>query len=262
MGRAILRVNQRVQDLGLPLLGAASLVVVWQLMTLTPLLDSAFIATPADVVAALAAGLRSGDITHHVTVTIQELLTALGIAVAVGLPAGAVLGLSSRVFRAFEPFIGFLLSVPIVSFLSVLIVINGFGYRTVVVMGFVSGVSYIILNAGTGFANIDSALRDVGRVYCGSLASQVRRVWIPAALPTILAGTRLAAGRTLAAVVIGEMFAANNGLGAQLVQHVNYFRIPQFYAVLVVLALLSGVVVVGANGLERSLRRWNSTPSS
>ena len=114
----------------------------------------------------------------------------------------------------------------------------------------------VVINTTRGVQEVDSELLEVTRSFC----SPERRVWrdllIPASLPYVFTGVKLAIGRGLVGVIVAEFFTAISGLGNLIVTNANTFQTARMFVPIVVLSLI-GVILTGLLGLvERQLTPW------
>jgi ABC-type nitrate/sulfonate/bicarbonate transport system permease component len=234
------------------------LLGLWWLVTDLRLVRPSFLPPPASVWGATVRQWRTGVLAADVLATLRETGVALVLSCAVGVPVGTLLGLMPRVYRAVEPVVGLYLAAPLVAFVSIFIVWFGFGSASVVALGFAAGVAYVVVTASLGVQGIDRTLLRVARVFCRSRAAGFWKVVLPGAMTSVAAGIKLAAGRVVVGVVVGEMFGANAGLGARLVNAANFFDIPTFYAAIGLLAMTAFGVVSAIGFLEGRINRFRA----
>jgi NitT/TauT family transport system permease protein len=154
----------------------------------------------------------------------NELLAALvktSAGALLGFALSAVAGIAIAVFlsssraiqQAFYPYAVFFQTVPIIAIAPLLVIWFGYGMRTVVASAFIVSIFPVIANTLTGILSTDPALRDLFRLYGASPSATLWKLRIPAALPQILTGLRIAGGLAVIGAIVGE-FIGGQGLGS------------------------------------------------
>jgi ABC-type nitrate/sulfonate/bicarbonate transport system permease component len=117
----------------------------------------------------------------------------------------------------------------------------------------------ILLNTVSGVRGVDPVLIDTGRTFGLSREKILRRIILPAALPSVLTGMRISLGIGLIVVVVAEMIAGNSGIGYFIVDRQRIFRIPDMFAGIFTLGILGYSINFAFLRLERHLLRWRAT---
>jgi ABC-type nitrate/sulfonate/bicarbonate transport system permease component len=177
-------------------------------------------------------------------------------AAALGLVIGIPIGLSRTLRNLTEPALEFLRAIPPPALVPILILLAGIGdaMKTLVI---VSGCVWpVLLNTVAGVRGRDEVLEDVVRCYrIGALA----RLWhfvIPSASPQMFTGLRQALSIGIILMVISEMFAATNGLGAAIIVFQRSFEIPEMWSGVLMLGLFGFALSLAFRLFERRTLRW------
>jgi NitT/TauT family transport system permease protein len=116
----------------------------------------------------------------------------------------------------------------------------------------------ILINTWLGVRSVPKALIEVGKSFVASDATILRRIVLPATLPYIMAGIRLAVGRAVVGMVIAEFFTSISGLGAIIINSANNFDTATMFVPILVLMILA----IGLNDLigwiERKVAPWQA----
>jgi NitT/TauT family transport system permease protein len=233
------------------LLGGGFLVVVgvaWQLAAFTGLVNPFLTSAPELIWYSLEDQATSGLLLRSLGVSAVELVIGFGLAAVVGVAAGLVMGRYRYLEYAIEPYVWLLYSAPIVALFPLLVLLLGLGKPTVIAVTFLMAVVPVIVNSMQGVRNVDPKLVRAARSFGAGEATLLRKVILPASVPTVMAGLRLGVGRALVGVVIGEFFAGDGGIG---------YNISSFAGHLGTTDVLASVVVVVVAGLAlNALARW------
>ena len=180
-----------------------------------------------------------------------------GLATAVAVSAGIVLGMSPRARMAAGPIVEFLRAIPPPALLPFAILILGVGTAMkVFVIAFVC-LWPILLNTIDGVTGIDPTLKETTRVYGIRTRDRIRSVVIPAAAPQIFAGMRTSLSLALILMVVSEMVASTNGVGYFVLQSQRSFDIPEMWSGIFLLGILGYVINIGFVLIERRVLRWH-----
>jgi NitT/TauT family transport system permease protein len=242
--------------IGPPLIPLLVLTAGSELLIRGGIIPGFILPAPSAVVAAVALNTR-------------ELLAALGrtalaaslgflLSVAVGLCAAIALSTSRLVERALYPYTVFFQTVPIIAIAPLLVIWLNYGLKVVVASSFIVSVFPVIANALAGIRSTDPALLDLFRLYGASRSSTLLKLRIPAALPSILTGLRIAGGLAVIGAIVGE-FITGYGLGDVIESAKTQQRVDLVFAA-VLLASLLGLALFGLINLLSylALRRWHA----
>jgi NitT/TauT family transport system permease protein len=135
----------------------------------------------------------------------------------------------------------------------------GLGFSVKVAVIFLFAFFPVLINTASGAKNVSASMIEVGQAYLASRRQIMFKVVLPAALPFIMAGVRIAVGRAVVGMIIAELFTAITGLGAMLALYGNIFETAKMFVVIIVLAVLGVSLIHVAQMLERKMARWKET---
>ena len=180
----------------------------------------------------------------------------LGVLGAVGLASSRVLE------RALYPYTVFLQTVPIVAVAPLLVQWLGPGPRAVVASALIASVFPVIANALAGLRSVDPALRDLFRLYGAGRVATLVKLEIPASLPSIVTGLRVASGLAVIGTIVGEFVAGfsedSAGLGITVLAASRQLETALVFAAVLAASLLGLAMFAGVNlAGNLLLRRWH-----
>jgi NitT/TauT family transport system permease protein len=175
-----------------------------------------------------------------------------GIALAVGVPLGILLGWRPGAARAANPVIQLLRPISPLAWIPVAIVLFGIGNLAAIFLIFLASLFPILVSAMNGVRGVPAMYRDAGRNFGLSRGALLSRVIFPAALPEILTGLRIALGIAWIVVVAAEMIAVNSGLGYLVIDSRNAGK---RYDLVVAAMLLIGLIGLVLNLLIARVAR-------
>ncbi len=213
---------------------------------------------PSAIFAAFVELVRNGKLAAALAQSLQPFVVGYGIAILIGVPLGLVIGR----FRVAEAALGIFITggyaMPLVALVPLLILWFGLGFAVKAAVIFLMSIFPIVINTWLGVKSVPKALIEVGKSLVASDAVILRRIVLPATLPYIMAGIRLAVGRAVVGMVIAEFFTEISGLGGIIINSANNFDTATMFVPIIVLMVLA----VGLNWLigwlERRIAPWQA----
>jgi len=235
-------------------LAIALVVAVWQGAVLVGRTPDYLLPTPAQVVEALSTYRE--PLLKQGWVTLRGILLAFGISAVLGVLLAIPMAFSRVVERLGYPLLVMTQAVPKVALGPLFIVWFGFGLMTNVLIAVSVAIFPIIVNTVLGLTTIDPDLVRLGRSMGASRWRLFRLVRLPTALPSVLAGLKVAITFAVIGVVVGEFIVGGAGLGYLTISASGNQNVPLLFACVISLAVLAVLVFAAVELLERlALRR-------
>jgi NitT/TauT family transport system permease protein len=242
-----------------PLLGLFAVVlffVLWQAAFLVVPFNKLFISKPDLIFEALVDLVVSGDIFRELAVSAVPFLYGFTAAVIVGVALGVVMGWRVRVGYALDPLMTVFYASPLVALAPLVIVFFGVGVAGKAILIFLLAVFPFIFNAFAGVRAVDRLLINVVRSLGGRERDLYLKVIVPSVLPYIVAGARIAVGRGLIGILVGEFFAASEGIGYAIARFGDLFALDKMFACILVIMAIAVVMTEGIRWAERAAFPW------
>ena len=200
----------------------------------------------------------SGQLWAALYDSLRPFLLGYALAILVGVPLGLLIG----GFRVAEAALGIYIAagyaMPLVALVPLLILWLGLGFTVKVAVVFLMALFPICINTWLGVVAVPKTLIEVGKSFVAPETVILRRIVLPATLPYIMAGIRLAVGRAVVAMVIAEFFTPISGLGAVIINSANNFDTATMFVPIIILM----VMAIGLNWLigfvERKVAPWQA----
>jgi ABC-type nitrate/sulfonate/bicarbonate transport system permease component len=215
---------------------------------------------PTAVANAAVKMIASGELWKYLSQSLIVLFAGLGLAAIFGIALGLVMARFWILDLALDTYITALYSVPAVALVPVLVLWFGFEMTAKIAVVFLFTFFPIVINTYQGVKNVDERLIEVGRAFrCNE-----RDLWIhivlPAAVPFVVAGLRLAIGRGLIAMVLADLYTAITGIGYLISRYASTYRTDAMFVPVVTLGLL-GITLTGLlRFIERRAAPWMHQP--
>ncbi|MDB5294476.1 MAG: transporter permease [Phycisphaerales bacterium] len=220
--------------------------------------ESYLLPPPTAVARSLAADWR--ELSRATVNTAVAAAAGFALSAVVGVAAAVGLASSAWARRAFYPYAVFFQTVPIVAVAPLLVIWVGYGLPTAAAAAFIVSLFPVVANALAGLRATDPALLDLFRLYGAGRAATLLKLRLPAALPQVLTGLRVAGGLAVIGAIVGEFIGGNGSLGDVITSALTQQRNAKVFAA-VLLASLLGLGLFGAiNAASRlALRNWHAS---
>ncbi len=231
----------------------AGLLAAWQ--ALYWFVGDAALRPPLVTVQYTARLMTTDAFWMHLSETLQAFAVALSIAVAAGLVIGFGLGFHKLSAQVFEPMLVAVYSIPKITLYPILLLAFGLGMPAKIAFGAIHGIIPVALFTLNAVRNIKPILVKTGRVHGLGPFEMIRSILFPAALPEIFTGFRVGFALTLIGTLLGEMFAAQRGLGYLLMTAIGLHNVELIMAVTLLLVVFAATVSAGLLAIDRWLHR-------
>ena len=232
---------------------------LWELAPRIGLVDKVFLPPFSEVVSAWCALVANGQLAEHVSASLTRAIVGLAIGIVVSVPLGVAIAWYRPVAEFLNPLLELFRNTAALALLPVFILILGIGETSKVALVIYASVFPILLNTISGVRTVDPLLIKSARSLGFSSIALFRKVVLPAAVPTIFTGLRMAAASSILVLIAAEMVGAKAGLGYLITASQLNFQIPNMYAGIVTIALVgvtfNAVLVV----IEGRLSGWRHT---
>lgn len=235
-------------------LGAA-LLLAWQGASGT-LVDDYFISNPVSVGKRLSTWVLDGSIFIHVWATLYATLMGFIIGTVIGLALGIWLGVSPFMSRLLNPYLWALNALPKVALAPLLVLWFGIGINSKIALAAVLVLFLVFLNTYSGVREVDRDLIDCARLMRATRAQVIAKIVIPSAASWVLAGLKISVPYALIGAVLGEMIAANRGLGYLVQFSGAQFDTAGVFAVMIVIAFLAVALNFALELVQQRMGRW------
>ncbi len=221
--------------------GAALLLALWEGASQSGLFYRGVLPSVVQIGAALGRLLADSTFWPNLATTAMEVVGALVIGGSLGVVTGLLVGGGLLLRRAYEPALHYLAPTPKIVFLPILIALFGVGPSSKIAMGALSCFFPVALSVASGMALVSPVHLRVARSFGLSWLRTLRSVYLPSLVRPMVTGFRLGLGVAVIGCLLSEIKLSNRGLGFLAIQYYGQFRIPEMYAVLIVVFALAGL---------------------
>jgi len=236
------------------LLVAIGLVLIWQAVVLVFAPPPYILPTPTQVLAALKS--RPELWRDHAATTLEETLIGLALGALAGAAMALLMSLLPPTRHLVLPVMVVSQALPVFAIAPVLVLWFGFGIGSKIVMATIAIFFPVASAFHDGLARTDPQLLDLARLYGASHVQQVRVLRIPAAVPSLITGIRVAAVYAPIGALFGEWVGASSGLGYALLLANGRAQIDVVFAALLLLAAMSVLLRALVDLVTKDLTPW------
>lgn len=246
----------RVASSHITVLSLTVILVVWEIVGRQ--LPAALASYPSAIAVAFWQLVVDGRLAAAFVASIQPFIAGYLLAALIGIPLGLLLGRDRTIEAALGIYVTAGYAVPLVALVPLFVLWFGLGVLVKVVIIFTMTVFPIIINTWAGVKAVPRALVEVGTAFVASPAAITRKIIIPATIPYVMTGLRLAIGRAVVGMVVAEFFTAIGGLGGIIINAGNNYDMAVLFVPVIVLMMLGYGLTVLVGTLERKIAPWHA----
>lgn len=235
-------------------LSILSLAAVWEIAG--RMADSMLIPPLTQIAAAWYKLLLGGKLLPNLGASLWTMVVGFVLAVLVGIVIGLLMGRFRAVEHFLDLYVNALMSAPTTAFVPVLILWFGLGVQSRIAVVFLFAVFVVIINTMTGVKQVDRVLLEMARSFGAREKETFLKIILPAAMPAIMAGVRLAMGRAVKGIVTAEMLLTLTGIGAMIMQYGSAFATDALFAVILTILIVAMIAMKLVQLLDRRLTGW------
>ena len=247
--------NQEKKILGT--IAVVLFLVVWELVgNVYQLINPMFMSAPSLIAKAGVELFRSGEIWNDLYVSGIEFAWGFALSVVVGIPFGIGIGWYKKMAYIFDPFINAMNATPRVALLPLIIIWLGIGILSKIGIIFIGAVFPLMINTRDGVKTTPITLVDAARSFGASQWQIFKSVVVPSTVPFVLTGLRLAVGRSLIGVFVGELYAATAGIGFMITVAGATFQTDKVFVGILIFIITGLIATDILDRIERRFDEW------
>jgi ABC-type nitrate/sulfonate/bicarbonate transport system permease component len=209
----------------------AAVLGAWQVSGL--FMNPIFIATPAAVLRAFVKIVADGSLPRAFASSLVEMVIGLAIAAAAGFGIGIAMGRVRLAEKLFDPFVNFFNATPTIALLPLMEIWFGTDVRSRIAFITVICLWTLVINALAGVRNVSRGYADVGTAFGLGPLAVTGKIFIPAAMPYLLAGMRVALAQATVGMILGGQEVGESGLGGLTEDYGSFFETDYLIAAIV-----------------------------
>ena len=242
----------------LPLVGPLLLFGIWELVITTKLIRPVLLPPPAETLAHLWSVMVSGDIAEDFLATVYRTLVSFGIAVAIGVPVGVMLGSSVNAYRSVEFLVDFFRSTPSSALIPLFMLIFGISDSNKIAIAAFAAVLLVLFNSAYGVMNAKKTRVMAAQIMGVSKWHVFKDVMLMESLAQTFVGLRTGVSMALVIVIVAEMFiGSENGLGHRIIDAQQVFNVKDMYTSILITGALGYLLNLMFLLIEKRIVHWS-----
>jgi len=238
----------------------ALLFVLWWAVTISGLVGPSYLPTPqamwTELVALVEHGYKGQSLWWHIGISLFRTLVGFALGAVVGVPLGLLSGYSKTVGASLSPLMAFIRPIPPIAFIPMAVLYFGLGETGKIVLIMFTSFNYAFVNAHAGAASVPMAYYRAAESIGLTKAQVFWRVVLPAAIPQIFTGLKVAMALSWAVVVAAELVGAQAGLGFMISDAAQLFRIPIVFIGIALIGVIGLALNFALSSTENKLVHW------
>lgn len=233
----------------------AAVLIFWEVVgrQVNPL----FASYPSAIAGKMVSMTLDGRLPQALIESMQPFVVGFVLAAVSGIVFGLLLGRSRGLEAAVGLFITAGNAMPLIAVVPLYILWFGLGFTVKVAIITTLSFFPICISTWNGVKALPKSLIEVGESFVGSRRDILTKIVLPASVPYVMAGLRLAVGKAIIALVVAEFFTALSGLGGIILTAANNFDTSEMFAPIIVLLAIAILLNWGAEWLERRIAPWH-----
>jgi NitT/TauT family transport system permease protein len=238
-------------------LSVSLFLLVWELVgNVFQVINPMFMSAPSLIWKAAVQLFGSGEIWNDLRVSGVEFGWGYILSIVVGVPFGIAIGWYKRFSYVCDPFVNAMNATPRVALLPLVIIWLGIGILSKIGIIFIGAVFPLIINTRDGVKTTSVSLLSAARSFGASEWQIFKSVVVPSTVPFILTGLRLAIGRALIGVMVGELYAATAGIGFMITVAGATFQTDKVFVGVLIFAISGMIATDMIDRIERRFDKW------
>jgi NitT/TauT family transport system permease protein len=237
---------------------ALAVLLAWEVLSRAGILSPLYFPSPATIGRSLATMAANGTLLHHGGATLFRMGIGLAAGGGAGFLTGIAMGRSTRLRDAVDPIIAAFHPIPKIAILPLVMIFFGIGETSKLIVIGLAAFFPMLISTLAGVRQIPAIHFEVAANCGAGRLAMLRRVILPASLPAVLAGLRIALNTALLVTIAVEVVSAERGLGALIWLAWEVLRVERLYATLTLIAALGIISVIGVNALARRFVPWQT----
>lgn len=231
-------------------------LAAWEMAPRLHLVEPAFLPPLSEVLSTGWSLIRSGELLEHIRASLSRSLIGFALAIVSAVPLGFLIGWYRGVANTLNPLLEALRNTAALALLPVFILLLGIGETSKIALILYACSWPILLNTVSAVRSVDPLLIKSARTMGLGSAQLFRKVILPASVPSIFVGIRLAGATSLVVLVAAEMIGAKAGLGYMIIYAQYNFQIPHMYFGILTITVIGVLFNALLHSIERHFTAW------
>ena len=251
--------RSQVRDVMLSTISILCLILIWFLVSWSrPDFFPTPMATIERFIRLVEKPIMGVSILGHILASLRRVLFALIASILLGVTIGLVMGWNKKIRAAINPILMALRPIPPIAWIPLIILMFGVDEFPKILLVFIGSFFPIVMNTMSGVSMVDDMYLKVGKIYKANTWQTLRHIVFPAAMPTILAGVKIAISSGWMVVVAAEMLASKSGLGFLINRGRDSYDVALIMVAMILIGVVGALLSAVFTLIERKMCGWMS----
>jgi NitT/TauT family transport system permease protein len=232
------------------------LLACWEALSSNEVVNSFFFPAPSKVFAAAWSMTVAGELPRELAATLGRYFQGVVLGCAAGIACGVLMGVSAFARRSVEPMVAALYSTPKLTLLPLMMLLLGIGDESKIALIALVGFIFLAMQTLDAIRGVERRYVEMARNYRASEWALIRRVYLPAAMPQMFTGLRMAFTRSLVSAIALELVSGTDGLGALIWMSWETLATTRLYVGILTAGALGVVLHHSLASLESAVVPW------
>ena len=244
-----------IRPILLPIISLSVLILIWELCTWAFSMPAYLLPAPSAI--SVAGWKIAGAFPLHIWTTLYTVLAGFLVSVLIAIPLGIAISINKVASEAVYPLLIFANAIPVIAIAPIIVVMFGTGIESRLVINFLVCFFPIMVATATGILDTPKDYLDLSRTTGASFLTEMLTIRMPHAAPFIFSGLKIGMTLSVIGAVVGEFITSQRGLGYLIVSATTNFDLPQAMASVIVLALMSVILYLTVQYIQRIWLPWS-----
>ncbi|MEM4983003.1 MAG: ABC transporter permease [Candidatus Bathyarchaeia archaeon] len=247
---------KRISNKTYGIIGFLIFFSAWEFFSKLQIISNVYLPPLENVLSSLWFILGQHDTYLHIADTLRNFGIGYGLALAMGVPFSYVMGLSKRLYSMFDPLISALFSAPLITLLPLFVIIFGIYDECKIAMIFIASIFPLIISLTAGLRAVPLDLIEMAKSFGANGFQLFYTIYLPASLPSFIAGLRVSFTRALIFTLVAEMYVSVVGIGHLISWSSQFVRMSEAFSYIFIVAFMAVCITYVLKYLETKMRGW------
>lgn len=231
------------------------LITIWQLLADTEIINTFITSSPKKVLETIINLHNTGDLYHHIFVTVYETLISFSLGTLLGFIIATILWWNNFIYKVVDPYLTILNSLPKVALGPIIIIWGGAGIKSIIIMALLISTIITIINVTDGFNSTSQSQIKLMKSFKATKLQTFNKLILPNSFKYIVSALKINLSMSLIGVIMGEFLVSKEGIGYLIVYGSQTFNLNLVITGTIILAIISALMYYIILYIEKRLNK-------
>lgn len=231
------------------------LITIWQLLADAEIINTFITSSPKKVLETIINLHNTGDLYHHIFVTVYETLISFSLGTLLGFIIATILWWNNFIYKVVDPYLTILNSLPKVALGPIIIIWGGAGIKSIIIMALLISTIITIINVTDGFNSTSQSQIKLMKSFKATKLQIFNKLILPNSFKYIVSALKINLSMSLIGVIMGEFLVSKEGIGYLIVYGSQTFNLNLVITGTIILAIISALMYYIILYIEKRLNK-------